>query len=199
MGRRTPRTREWRCDRSTALGLSPLSPAQIVAAGTTITVTTAADDTATNGTCSLREAISAANTDHAVDACPAGSGADTIIVPARTYVLGIAGNGENANTTGDLDITSNMSVRATGAIVDGGAIDRVVEVMAGATVTITGGTIRNGSMTTLDSTTSTGSMGAGIHNAGTLTLDNVTVSGNVGDYSPFQGRSAAPASATTAP
>jgi len=48
----------------------------------TITVTSALDDglfaLAGNGTCDLREAIAAANTDAAVGECPAGSGADTI-------------------------------------------------------------------------------------------------------------------------
>lgn len=47
-----------------------------------ITVDSASDGTLAalsgNGTCDLREAIEAANTDNPVDACPAGSGADTI-------------------------------------------------------------------------------------------------------------------------
>jgi len=42
-----------------------------------------ADDTLVNGNCTLREAIIAANTDTAVDACPAGSGADEIQLPAN--------------------------------------------------------------------------------------------------------------------
>jgi len=45
----------------------------------TITVGTTDDDSAANGNCTLREAITAANTNAAVDACAAGaSGADTI-------------------------------------------------------------------------------------------------------------------------
>ncbi|MFJ5921103.1 right-handed parallel beta-helix repeat-containing protein [Kitasatospora sp. NPDC092948] len=40
-----------------------------------------------NGLCSLREAIEAANTQTAVDGCPAGGpGTNTIVVPAGTYV-----------------------------------------------------------------------------------------------------------------
>ena len=51
-----------------------------VAGAATITVDSADDETpADNGNCTLREAIVAANTDVAVDACPAGSsGLDTI-------------------------------------------------------------------------------------------------------------------------
>ncbi|MHA7132708.1 right-handed parallel beta-helix repeat-containing protein [Oerskovia turbata] len=41
-----------------------------------------------NGLCSLREAVAAANTNAAVDGCPAGEpGVDTIIVPTNTYVI----------------------------------------------------------------------------------------------------------------
>jgi CSLREA domain-containing protein len=49
-----------------------------VAALSTIVVNTTADELNTDGDCSLREAITAANTDAAVDACAAGDGADTI-------------------------------------------------------------------------------------------------------------------------
>src|SRR5437899_746823 len=81
------------------------SPAAYAA---TILVTTTADELNADGDCSLRDAIQAANTDAAVDTCPAGSGADTIVVPAGSYALSIAGIGENANASGDLDITSDL-------------------------------------------------------------------------------------------
>ena len=45
---------------------------------TSIVVTTAADIVASDGFCSLREAIQAANTDMAVNECPAGFGSDSI-------------------------------------------------------------------------------------------------------------------------
>lgn len=48
------------------------------APGATITVTTVADTVADDGACSLREAITAANTDAAVGGCAAGNGADVI-------------------------------------------------------------------------------------------------------------------------
>ena len=54
---------------------------------TTITVTTTADELNQNGNGSLREAIQVANTDTAIDACAAGSGTDTIILPAGIYTV----------------------------------------------------------------------------------------------------------------
>lgn len=55
------------------------------AAATTIPVTTVAPSPGAAGDCTLGEAIEAANTDVAVDACPAGSGVDTISLPSGTY------------------------------------------------------------------------------------------------------------------
>jgi CSLREA domain-containing protein len=46
----------------------------------TITVTTTTDEQTTNGTCSLREAIEAANTNTVVDACVAGSATENDVI-----------------------------------------------------------------------------------------------------------------------
>jgi CSLREA domain-containing protein len=51
---------------------NPASARVTTASGSTITVNTAADESNTDGDCSLREAITAANTNTAVDACRAG-------------------------------------------------------------------------------------------------------------------------------
>jgi len=79
-------------------------PVPVAHAGTTITVTTAMDELNDDGDCSLREAIQAANTDSAVDACPAGSGADTIILSAYEYMP----MGE------DFDITDDVTIQGEG-------------------------------------------------------------------------------------
>ncbi len=138
----------------------------------TITVNTTDDELNSDSDCSLREAIQAANTDTAVDACTAGSGADTIDLPAGTYTLSIVGAGENANTSGDLDIASDLTITGAGAAtttVDGAALDRVFHILA-VTSEISGVTIQNGSA----------GSGGGIFNTGTLTLNSSTVSGNTG-------------------
>src|SRR5688572_2175971 len=60
------------------------------ASATNINVTTTGDG-GIDGQCSLREAITAANTDAPVDTCPAGSGADGIHLQNDTYDLSQAG------------------------------------------------------------------------------------------------------------
>ena len=68
------------------LGVLTLLLVESQAAGAAIiTVNTTDDELNSNSVCSLREAIQAANTDTAVDTCTAGSGADTIVVPAGIY------------------------------------------------------------------------------------------------------------------
>ena len=99
--------------------------------GTTITVNTEDDELNNDNDCSLREALQAANTDAAVDACPAGNGWDTIMVPAGTYILTKAGAGEDANATGDLDVRDSVTILGAGAgttILDGNDADRVLHV-----------------------------------------------------------------------
>ncbi|HRF48718.1 MAG TPA: choice-of-anchor Q domain-containing protein [Anaerolineales bacterium] len=111
----------------TVLWAGPTLPAQ----ATVITVTTTSDELNTDGDCSLREAIVAANTNAAVDACPAGSGADTINLPAGTFTLSLAGTSENLAATGDLDIFDDLTVigdSATTTVIDAGGIDRVFEI-----------------------------------------------------------------------
>src|SRR6187549_3216809 len=74
----------------------------------TFVVTKTADtaDGACNADCSLREAITAANT---------AAGPDIITVPAGTYTLTITGTNEDANANGDLDITSAITLNGAGA------------------------------------------------------------------------------------
>ena len=154
-----------------------------VAYAATITVTTTADELDTNGACSLREAIRAANTNAKVGACVAGSstGTDTITVPAGTYVLTRLGADEEANVTGDLDITSPIKIVGAGVsatVIDGNRTDRVLNVKSGATLTLTKVTVRNGCV---GSGVTVAVNGGGIYNAGTLTLTTVTVTGNYAD------------------
>jgi CSLREA domain-containing protein len=86
--------------------------------------------------CSLRAAIQEAN--HT-------PGTDTITVPAGIYTLQIAGAGEDAGATGDLDVTDPVVIEGAGAgqtILDGGGLDRVLDLAADTTVRRL--TIRNG-------------------------------------------------------
>jgi len=89
------------------------------------------------GTCTLRAAIQEAN---------AGPGADTVSVPAGTYVLSIAGSDDSA-AAGDLDVTDPLTIVGAGArttIIDANGIDRAVHAIASNGLTISGVTLRNG-------------------------------------------------------
>ncbi|MEM8861703.1 MAG: choice-of-anchor Q domain-containing protein, partial [Chloroflexota bacterium] len=106
--------------------------AQHQAPAATITVNTTDDELNSDGDCSLREAVQAANTNTAVDACPAGNGADTISIPAGTYTIQLAGfNNEDANANGDLDILESLTMIGAGkgsTIIDGNTFNRALHV-----------------------------------------------------------------------
>ena len=109
------------CYALTALALWSFSPAFAA----TITVNTNADELNADGDCSLREAIEAANTNAAVDACTAGAaGADTIVfastVAGGTITLGSGGTlrtqeavviDGSAGGTGRVTISGNNTTR----------------------------------------------------------------------------------------
>jgi CSLREA domain-containing protein len=154
------------------LGAALFIPQPTYAAG--IAVTTTTDELNSDGDCSLREAIQAANTDTAVDACPAGSGADTITLPAGTYTLTLAGAGEDANATGDLDITGDVTITGAGAgttIIDGNATDRVLQIIGTSKMHINNITLRNGNL-------GTSNIGGGIYTDGPLTLAGSAIRAN---------------------
>jgi hypothetical protein len=101
------------------------------------------------------------------------AGTDTITVPAGTYTLTIAGTGEDAANTGDLDITDDVIINghATNAtIVNGNSLDRVFDIL-GADVTMTNLTIQGGDVTA-------DGAGVAIDATGSLTMTHSTVSGN---------------------
>jgi hypothetical protein len=106
----------------------------------TFNVTTPVDEVNPNdGVLSLREAVIQAN---------ATSGANTIVVPAGTYTLTRVGAGEDAALTGDLVLTSHVTIQGAGAgatVVDAAGIDRVFQVLADGNATLSGMTIRGGS------------------------------------------------------
>ncbi|MCC6808495.1 MAG: DUF11 domain-containing protein [Deltaproteobacteria bacterium] len=134
------------------------------------------DIIAVDGACSLREAVRAANTNVAVNECPAGSvGAiDTIYVPGDAICeMSVAGQAEDAALTGDLDITSFMVIRGRGdhPIIDANGLDRVFDLRAGANLTLVDLDVRGGASV----------LGGIIIAVGTtLTLDSVALRGNNG-------------------
>lgn len=134
-------------------------------AGGALLVTTTADSVANDGACSLREAITAANSNVASGAaageCGAGQPApyDQIDLPAGSYRLQRSGAVDDSNAAGDLDIRRS-GIRLLGAGADvteirGDREERVIDIGAGlaapaagsAPVLLSGITVRNGSDT----------------------------------------------------
>ncbi len=176
-GRRRPRaTGRWAAPVLLMVVLALLVMAAPAAGATTITVTTTADELNSDGDCSLREAIRAANTDAAVDTCPAGSGTDTIIVPAGDYVFNAAlgTTGDDLAYFGDLDIRQDVNIIGAGrtkTTIDADGVDRVFQIWLPADVTISGVTITGGD--------AHDDQGSGIHvNGGSLDLTDSRVTGN---------------------
>ncbi len=182
--------------------LAPMTVApQVVVAATPITVNTFEDAVANDGRCSLREAVIAANSNVAsgglAGECPAGSGADTILLPAGEYSLTrSAADAEDASATGDLDIRESVLIQGEGKVsiaAGPGFNDRLLEAITGnvtvkdvtirgGNASLDGGGISNRAMLTLDGVTLTGNrttgQGGGLFNRGVALLTNVTVSGN---------------------
>ena len=124
---------------STTIAATLLLVPASVAGAATIKVTTTADDFGGATECSLREAVTAANFDAAYGGCKAGSGADEIrLQSGSVYVRSIDGNGEDGNATGDLDVTSKVTIgpRKGRATIDALGFDRVLEVLPGADLTL---------------------------------------------------------------
>jgi CSLREA domain-containing protein len=144
----------------------------------TITVTTTQDENNNDGDCSLREAILAAEADTAVDACTAGSGADTIALASNaTYALTLSVAAADVGATGLPTITGAVILRGNGSTIrrDSAAAFRILRIASGGSLTLDEVTIRDG----LAENTSSSGRGGGIYNQGTLTLtNNSAVRGN---------------------
>ena len=137
----------------------------VSAADFIVTQLTDSNDGVCDVDCSLRDAILAAN---------ALAGEDRVLLGEGVHTLSLLGSDEDLGATGDLDITDDTILLGLGArlsIIDGGAIDRVLDAASGTTSRVEGLTIRNGMLPT--------GSGAGI-NAGNadVTLVDCMVTGN---------------------
>lgn len=133
------------------------------AAGFTVTKFDDSNDDVCDEDCSLREAIRAAN---------AAAGPDTITLGSGVFSLTLSGANEDLATSGDLDITEPLTITGAGpgqTIIDGGAIDRIFQVISGPVVMA--------DLTILNGNVLTGS-GGGILNQAELFMFNTTLSGN---------------------
>ena len=186
-------------------GLVLLGLTAAPASNATISVTPGAVDDVINQNCSLVEAIIAANTDRPRDACPAGSGDDTLKAAGRFVLTAVPA--EETSRTGLPAISSVITItnarisRAPGAPpfrivrVDGGGLTLIdssisgghaVDCPDGGAAVCAGGILNTGVLTLVNTrvseNTATGSGpiigGAGIVNAGQATLTDSIVNGN---------------------
>ncbi len=124
-----------------------------------------------SGNCTLRAAIQETN------AC---AGRDAITLPAGTYALTLAGSGEDAAATGDLDITDDLAIQGAGpatTVIDGSAPfdDRIFHVLNDVPTTFDGLTLQN---VAIDWNVP----GGGIETGGDLTVRNAAISDNAGGH-----------------
>lgn len=142
----------------------------------TIKVNIIADNEIDDSSCTLREAIIAANTDAVYRGCPAGNGEDNIVIPNGTYTLAsqlpaitsqINIIGASTSTTILQASACNPITRPEGCIP---AEYRIFSVNPGATLEINAITIRHG--------WAVDESGGAIVNAGTLFINDSILSGN---------------------
>jgi CSLREA domain-containing protein len=145
-----------------------------------IPVTTLGDVVATDGLCSLREAITAANQNSPPGDCLGGdaTATDVVRLGAATYVLALPGAGEDVNASGDLDVAppgGPLRIEGAGAaattISAAGLGDRVLDISIVDGVTIAG-------LTLADGVAQNGEDGGGIRSGGPLTLVDAAVANN---------------------
>ncbi|MCL4859145.1 MAG: CSLREA domain-containing protein [Caldilineaceae bacterium] len=151
-----------------------------------LTVTTAEDELNSDGDCSLREAILAANTDTPVDGCMVGVGREVILVPPGIYTLDLSGAAEDGNLSGDLDIRDELVLIGAGATATilRGSGDRVLHVLTDthasvSQVTVAYGRTPDGAASSqADQPGEDAAPGGGIANHGFLTLTHSLVMTN---------------------
>lgn len=113
------------------------------------------------GQCSLRAAVQQAN----------ASGGGTIRLQKAVYALTITGPGEDAAATGDLDVRTAVRIEGNGATVDARGHDRVLDVLAGAALTLRDVTVTGG----VAPGTGVPASGGGVRNAGTFEADRSAI------------------------
>lgn len=144
------------------LGLLALSSAAAV----TIQVDTQLDEISANGFTSLREAVIWANTN---------AGPDTILLPAGTFLLSLAGADDQAQV-GDLDVTDSVTIQGAGAnttFINANQIDRVFFLDQNIEVRMSDLCITGGRAAAHD--------GGGIYNQSTAYLVRCQIGGNLAD------------------
>jgi CSLREA domain-containing protein len=182
---------------------TPIAQARVRASQATITITTLEDELNNDSDCSLREAIQAANTGLAVDACPAG-GADNalnfspalVVTAPQTLNLTLFDSGADSDEFGPTALAISSTITLAGPITNGITLARspsitytfrLLRVTSLGHVTLRNLTLQNGLAVggkgwgVFDGGAGGGGgagMGGAIFNEGQLTLENITLRNN---------------------
>lgn len=152
---------------------APTAESPLESAVLRVTKTADTADGHCDADCSLREAIYLSNFT---------LGPQAILLGPGIYKLSRQGSAEDASVTGDLDVLDDLLILGSGAgetILDGDGIDRVVDVLAEASLEMHGVTVRNGWAQHVPSPFDSGA-GGGIRAAAPLTLARSEVEHNRG-------------------
>lgn len=157
----------------------------VAAMAAPIVVDTTDDVVADDGSCSLREAILAANQGTSVDTCVAGDGEDEILLPAGTFAF--APN-DGVGSYGYV-IESPVVIRGAGAeltILDGMLLDRLFDVAPEGSLHLFDLTIANGKPPAQTEDEQVGADGGAIRALGDLRIERCVLSDNkAGTGGPF--------------
>jgi parallel beta helix pectate lyase-like protein len=190
-----PRKVRRKLARSVAGAAFLLALAQAAQAAT-ITVTTNKPDIKADGKCSLMEAVANANDDAATyPDCPAGNGADTILLPGNSTIVFSSSKTKPLGPTVSLNITSAITIQGNGSVLtrkNSKAGITLLEVWTSGDLIISNVSIEGFNNTALSNraggklnvieSTMTGNTqkasGGAIQNGGDLTIERCTLSGN---------------------
>jgi hypothetical protein len=166
-----------------------LALGQGVSTAATITVTTNNPYVISDGQCSLIEAIVNANNDAATfPYCTAGSGADTIVLPANANLTlsAVYAKTQFGDPVGLPLITSQITIEGNGAIIsrpEGAPVFGLMAVRGNVFLGVGVPPGPRGDLTLESVTLSGGSSFGGLWNSGTASIENSTVSGNTSNES----------------
>src|SRR5271166_3492752 len=153
------------------VGVCAVLASPVICRANTITVYALDDVVAPKTTCTLRWAITAANTKAKVNGCAAGSGTDTIV-----FNSGLSGTitlGSDLPTIFNTLTIQGTETSPPAITISGGGKVQLMQVNEGATLNLNYLTLTDGY-----AAPEIANNGGGILNLGTLNVANCTVSGN---------------------
>lgn len=172
-----PARLRWRWERKLRLGLAGAA-LLLALAGPTVRADPSNMIMVDEISCTLVDAITAANTDAAAGGCGAGSGAD--VIDLQTDVTLTAANNETYGATGLPVVTSEIIIQGNGHTMrsaSGAGRFRIIAIGKEGTLALNNATV-SGGRADVRTTELLEGRGGGVYNRGKLTLSECIISGN---------------------